>query len=68
MLELSGATLLLLESRLTLSRASKEPPGDAPVPADLPKDSIADLFRAIPEEPLLRRDVLPLYVTMRRTR
>jgi hypothetical protein len=65
---LAGATLLLLESRLALSRASKEPPGDAPVPADLPNDSMAELFRAIPGEPLIRRDVLPLYAAMRRTR
>jgi hypothetical protein len=63
---LAGATLLMLEARLMYGRAT------APVvkgafapPADLPKDSMAELWRAS-DNPIAARDVLPYYVSLRK--
>ena len=63
---LAGATLLLLEARLSYGR-NTEPKvsGDVKPPADLPKDSMAELWRNS-DNPLAIRDVLPLYATLRR--
>jgi hypothetical protein len=63
---LAGATLLLLEARLSYGRnTAPEVGADVKAPADLPKDSMAELWRTS-DNPLVVRDVLPLYVALRR--
>lgn len=63
---LAGATLLLLEARLSFGRnTAPEVEADVKAPADLPKDSMAELWRNS-DNPLVVRDVLPLYVALRR--
>ena len=63
---LAGATLLLLEARLSYGRnTAPEVPADVKPPADLPKDSMAELWRTS-DNPVATRDVLPLYVALRR--
>ena len=68
-----GATLLLLEARLTLSRqqASKDEP--APASTTTPPDTLLTLWQymATDEQPdiarYIRRDVIPLYTTIVRS-
>lgn len=63
---LAGATLLLLEARLSYGRnTAPEVSADVKPPADLPKDSMAELWRTS-DNPLAIRDVLPFYVSLRR--
>lgn len=63
---LAGATLLLLEARLMYGRATApEAKGVVAPPADLPKDSMAELWRAS-DNPIAARDVLPYYVALRK--
>ena len=63
---LAGATLLLLEARLSYGRNTAPDVGaDVKPPADLPKDSMAELWRNS-DNPLVVRDVLPFYVALRR--
>jgi hypothetical protein len=63
---LAGATLLMLEARLMYGRATApEVQGVVAPPADLPKDSMAELRRAS-DNPIAARDVLPYYVSLRK--
>ncbi len=63
---LAGATLLLLEARLSYGRnTAPEVAADVKPPADLPKDSMAELWRTS-DNPMVIRDVLPFYVALRR--
>lgn len=63
---LAGATLLLLEARLSYGRNTAPDVGaDVKAPADLPKDSMAELWRNS-DNPLVVRHVLPFYVALRR--
>jgi hypothetical protein len=63
---LAGATLLLLEARLSYGRnTAPEMAADVKPPADLPKDSMAELWRTS-DNPVAIRDVLPFYVALRR--
>lgn len=67
---LAGATLLLLEARLTYGHATAPATGApaapaAEAPADLPRDSMAELWRAS-DNPIASHDVLPFYVSLRR--
>lgn len=63
---LAGATLMMLEARLMYGRATApEVKGVVAPPADLPKDSMAELWRAS-DNPLAARDVLPYYVSLRK--
>jgi hypothetical protein len=63
---LAGATLLMLEARLMYGRATAPAvKGAVAPPADLPKDSMAELWRAS-DNPIAARDVLPYYVSLRK--
>lgn len=67
----SAATLLLLEARLELSRAARgaaTAAANVPLRQDGPLDSMAALWRAMSDDALVRRDVLPLYADLRRPR
>jgi len=65
--ELAGATLLLLDSRLVLSAQKRSgAPAQVPLPEGIPNDSMGALWRAMGDDALVRRDVLPLYISMRR--
>jgi hypothetical protein len=65
----AGATLLLLEARLELSRIARaQAAGEVAMPEGIPDDSMAALWRARSDDVLVRRDVLPLYIQMRRPR
>ena len=62
----AGATLLLLQARLSYGRnTAPDVAADVKPPADLPKDSMAELWRTS-DNPLAIRDVLPFYVSLRR--
>lgn len=62
----AGATLLLLEARLSYGRnTAPDVAADVKPPSDLPKDSMAELWRSS-DNPLAIRDVLPFYVSLRR--
>ncbi|MFL6247654.1 MAG: hypothetical protein ACJ74H_16635 [Thermoanaerobaculia bacterium] len=63
---LAGATLLLLEARLSYGRnTAPEAAADVKAPPDLPEDSMAELWRTS-DNPLVVRDVLPFYAALRR--
>jgi hypothetical protein len=63
---LAGTTLLMLEARLMYGRATApEVKGVVAPPADLPKDSMAELWRAS-DNPIAARDVLPYYASLRK--
>jgi hypothetical protein len=62
---LAGATLLMLEARLLYGRAVAPEVKGVAAPADLPKDSMAELWRAS-DNPIATRDVLPFYVSLRK--
>jgi hypothetical protein len=63
---LAGATLMILEARLMYGRATApEVKGAVAPPADLPKDSMAELWRAS-DNPIAARDVLPYYGSLRK--
>ena len=64
---LAGATLVLLDSRRELSaQRSDVPAAPDELPEGIPADSIGAMWRAMSDEALVRRDVLPMYIAMRR--
>ena len=63
---LAGATLSLMEARFSYGRnTAPEVKGAVAIPADLPKDSMAELWRNS-DNPVALRDVLPYYVALRK--
>jgi hypothetical protein len=61
---LAGATLMLLESRVMYGRATApKVAGVVATPANLPKDSMAELWRTS-DNPVAKRDALPFYASL----
>ena len=61
---LAGATLMLLESRVMYGRAtSPEVKGAVATPANLPHDSMTELWRTS-DNPIAKRDALPFYASL----
>lgn len=71
---LAGATMSLLEARLFLSRRGGKPVAVTPAADAPPGDSMLELWRAsmlqptVPENtPIIHDDVIPLYLSLRRS-